>query len=102
MAIADITIFPMGTESTSVSRYIAEIEKVLKKERNRVKIQLTPMSTLIEGDIHDLFEIIEKLHEVPFKHGIMRVETNIRIDDRRDKPLTMEGKLASVAEKMGK
>jgi uncharacterized protein (TIGR00106 family) len=58
------------------------------------------MSTIIEGDIHDLFEIVEKLHEVPFQHGIKRVETNIRIDDRRDKKLTMEGKVASVTEKM--
>jgi uncharacterized protein (TIGR00106 family) len=100
LAIADITIFPVGTDSTSISKYVAEIEKALGKEQGRVKIKLTPMSTLIEGDIHDLFEIIEKLHEIPFSNGIKRVETNIRIDDRRDKQLTMEGKLASVAEKL--
>jgi len=101
LAIADITIFPVGTDSTSISKYVAAIEKALGKEQGRVKIKLTPMSTLIEGDIHDLFEIIEKLHEIPFSNGVKRVETNIRIDDRRDKQLTMEGKLASVAEKLG-
>lgn len=100
MAIVDITIYPVGTETTSVSQYVAEIEKVLEQESDRVKFQLTPMSTLIEGELKDLFEIVQRLHEVPFQHGIKRVETNIRIDDRRDKPLTMAGKIDSVKAKM--
>lgn len=96
MAIVDITVIPIGTENPSVSKYVAEIQEVLKSYDDRIKYQLTPMSTLIEGELPLLFEVVQAIHEVPFKHGLKRVATNIRIDDRRDKPSTMEGKLESV------
>lgn len=102
MAIADITIIPIGTETPSVSRYVADIQKVLEalKEEGKITFQLTPMSTLIEGTIPDLFAAIQAVHEVPFSEGVKRVATNIRIDDRRDKPNTMSGKLESVKRHM--
>jgi uncharacterized protein YqgV (UPF0045/DUF77 family) len=40
------------------------------------------------------------MHEVPFRMGALRVLTTLRIDDRRDKPVTMEGKLAAVRKKL--
>ncbi len=100
MAIVDITIIPIGTETPSVSGYVAEIQEVLKTYEGKVTFQLTPMSTLIEGELPVLFEVIQAIHEVPFKHGIKRVATNIRIDDRRDKISTMEGKLEAVQSKI--
>ncbi|NEU30752.1 MTH1187 family thiamine-binding protein [bacterium LRH843] len=102
MAIVDVTIIPIGTETASVSKYVAEIQEVLRTYDGKVTYQLTPMSTLIEGELPVLFEVIQAIHEVPFKHGIKRVATNIRIDDRRDKEATMAGKLESVREKMEK
>nr|WP_273841183.1 MTH1187 family thiamine-binding protein [Halalkalibacter alkalisediminis] len=96
MAIVDVTVIPVGTESPSVSKYVAEIQEVLKSYDGKIKYQLTPMSTIIEGELPLLFEVIQAIHEVPFKHGLKRVATNIRIDDRRDKLSTMEGKLESV------
>ena len=93
MAIADVTIIPIGTETPSVSAYVAEIQTILEGFKN---YQLTPMNTLIEGELSDLFQVIQTIHEAPFQKGIHRVATNIRIDDRRDKKTTMEGKLASV------
>ncbi|MBH0169558.1 MAG: MTH1187 family thiamine-binding protein [Bacillota bacterium] len=102
MAIVDITIIPIGTETPSVSEYVAEIQKVLQQNKDKVNYQLTPMSTLIEGDLPDLFQVIQQLHEVPFSKGIQRVATNIRIDDRRDKKSTMTGKLEAVEARMNK
>jgi uncharacterized protein (TIGR00106 family) len=58
------------------------------------------MSTLIEGELKDLFDVIQQMHEVPFSNGVMRVATNVRIDDRRDKKSTMEGKLKAVEERL--
>ncbi|MFC7370944.1 MTH1187 family thiamine-binding protein [Fictibacillus iocasae] len=100
MPIADITIIPIGTETPSVSTYVANIHKVLEQHRDKVSYELTPMSTLIEGKLEDLFFVIQKLHEVPFSEGCQRVATNIRIDDRRDKPSTMSGKMAAVQMKL--
>ena len=51
MAIVDITVIPVGTGTPSVSEYVAEIQKVLRQYEGKIKYQLTPMSTLIEGDL---------------------------------------------------
>lgn len=102
LAIVDITIIPIGTNGPSVSNYVVEIHKVLESFGEKVNFQLTPMSTIIEGELPVLFEVIQALHEVPFAKGVQRVATNIRIDDRRDKEQTMSGKLNSVEEKLKK
>lgn len=102
MAIIDISIVPIGTETPSVSGYVADIHKVLEKHNGEIKFQLTPMNTIIEGDLPVLLKVVQEMHEVPFEQGIMRVATTIRIDDRRDKKSTMEGKLASVNSKLNK
>jgi len=98
MAIVDVVIIPVGTNGPSVSKYIAEIQKKLEKFKKQGKIdyQLTPMNTLIEGDLKDLFEVVQVIHELPFDKGLDRVCTNLRIDDRRDKSRKMNDKLKSV------
>ncbi|WP_144551518.1 MTH1187 family thiamine-binding protein [Bacillus mycoides] len=100
MAIVDVSIIPVGTGNPSVSEYVAEVQKVLEKNADRVKYQLTPMNTVIEGDLPVLFEVIQQMHEVPYTKGAKRVATTIRIDDRRDKESTMEKKLNSVRSKL--
>ena len=99
MAVVETTIVPLGTGSTSVSQYVADCHKVLQEEK-RVKYQLTPMGTIIEGDLDVILEVIRKMHEVPFENGAMRVSTSIKIDDRRDKKGSIDQKLNSVKEKL--
>ncbi|WLR49777.1 MTH1187 family thiamine-binding protein [Bacillus tianshenii] len=98
MAIVDVTVIPIGTEGPSVSSYVADIQKVLEryKQGGKINYQLTPMNTLIEGELADLFEVVQAIHEVPFESGIQRVATNLRIDDRRDIKRSMNEKLDSV------
>ncbi|HDK5678891.1 TPA: MTH1187 family thiamine-binding protein [Staphylococcus pseudintermedius] len=98
MAIVDVVVIPVGTEGPGVSQYIAEIQTKLEefKQEGKIDYQLTPMNTLIEGELADLFEVIQAIHELPFNKGLDRVCTNIRIDDRRDKQRKMNDKLDSV------
>ncbi|KIL48522.1 hypothetical protein KP77_23090 [Jeotgalibacillus alimentarius] len=99
MAIADITIIPIGTETPSVSKYVAGIQEVLEKRaaEGNITYQLTPMSTLIEGELSELFNVIQELHESVFSEEIQRVATNIRIDERKDRSdHSMQNKLKSV------
>lgn len=102
VAIVDVTVIPIGTETPSVSEYVAEIQGILKKyeEQGKISYQLTPMNTLIEGELPVLFEVIQAIHESPFQKGIQRVATNIRIDDRRDKKVKMNDKLESVQKRL--
>ncbi|MFC0269990.1 MTH1187 family thiamine-binding protein [Metabacillus herbersteinensis] len=98
MAIVDVTIIPIGTSTPSVSEYVADIQHILQtyQVEGKINYQLTPMNTIIEGELPTLFEVIQAIHEAPFNKGIMRVATNIRIDDRRDRTSTMESKMESV------
>jgi uncharacterized protein (TIGR00106 family) len=98
MAIVDVTVIPIGTETPSVSSYVADIQRVLKEyeKKGQIRFQLTPMNTIIEGELPVLFEVIQAMHEVPFENGLMRVATNIRVDDRRDVKRKMEEKVQRV------
>ncbi|MCQ6266207.1 MTH1187 family thiamine-binding protein [Fictibacillus sp. WQ 8-8] len=100
MAIIDITVIPIGTESPSVSTYVAGIQRVLEKYNDQINYELTSMNTIVEGELDVLLNVIKEMHEAPFQEGIQRVATNIRIDDRRDKKSTMKSKLESVRNKM--
>ncbi len=101
MAIAELTVVPLGTEDTSLSSYVAGCHEVLK-EQDKVEYQLTPMGTILEGDLEDIFEITKKMHEVPFSNGAKRVTTSLKIDDRRDKTASMKQKMSSVEGKLNK
>jgi len=98
MAILEISIVPIGIPGTSLCAYVADCLQVLKQER--VTFELSAMGTNIEGNPRDLMRIAMKMHEVPFKKGAPRVLTTMRLDDRRDKKGTLEGKKKAVRRKL--
>ena len=59
------------------------------------------MSTIFEAeDIKEALDAIGAAHEAIFKTGIKRVITLIRIDDRRDKKVSMKNKVESLISKI--
>lgn len=98
MAMMDITVVPLGTGSPSVSEYVAAAERVIRA--SGLKSVLTPTSTVLEGPLEELLALVPKLHEALVEKGAQRVVTTIRLDDRRDKELTFEGKLQAVERKL--
>jgi uncharacterized protein (TIGR00106 family) len=101
MAMIDISVVPVGTQSPSVSQYVAGAVRILQKEPG-IRYELTAMNTIIEGDLDKLLALAQKMHRSAFDAGAKRVVTTIRIDERRDKPLTIEGKIKAVKEKLGR
>jgi uncharacterized protein (TIGR00106 family) len=101
MAIIDISVVPVGTGKPSVSEYVAGAVRILKNEPD-IKYELTAMNTIIEGDLEKLLSLAQRMHRSAFDAGAKRVVTTIRIDERRDRPLTIEGKIKSVKDKLGK
>ena len=99
MAIAEVSIIPIGTKTPSVSKYVARAISVLQQEKD-IKYELTSMGTIIEGDLGKILRVIRKMHQATFGEGIARVVTTIKIDDRRDKPLTMSGKIESLRKEL--
>ena len=98
MAIAEVSIVPIGTADTSVSDYVAVAVQELK--RSGLGFRLTPMGTIIEGDIKEVLDVIRRMHETPFNKEVKRVYTTMKIDDRRDKDVDMINKVKSVEGKM--
>jgi uncharacterized protein (TIGR00106 family) len=100
MAMIDISVVPVGTKTPSVSKYVAGAVKILQHEPG-IKYELTAMNTIIEGDLDQLLTLARRMHRSAFDAGAERVVTTLRIDERLDKPLTMEGKVKAVKEKLG-
>jgi uncharacterized protein (TIGR00106 family) len=98
MAIAEVSIVPLGTAMTSVSDFVAGAVSILKD--SGLKFELTAMGTIIEGDLVKVMETIQIMHESPFGKGVQRVYTVIKIDDRRDKQTGMGYKVHSVQNKL--
>lgn len=97
MALLQLTIIPMGTQTPNVGDYIVEIQKRLTDMG--ATFTLNDMGTLIEGDAVELLHIVTSLYETPFEIGAMRVVTQITIDDRRDKKVKIGDKIQSVLNK---
>jgi uncharacterized protein (TIGR00106 family) len=99
MAIAEVSVVPLGTKTPSVSQYVARAIKVLEQEK-AVKHETTAMGTIIEGDLDGILAVVKKMHEGIFGEGVARVITTVKIDDRRDKAQSMEAKLDSLKKKL--
>jgi len=65
MAIAEISVVPLGTKTPSVSKYVARAVKILQQEKD-VKYEVTAMGTIVEGDLDKILEVVRKMHEEPF------------------------------------
>ena len=99
MAIVQVSVVPLGTQTTSISNYVARALKVLQNQKS-VSYKLTPMGTVLEGDLDEVLSMVRQMHESVFGEGVQRVVTIVNIDDRRDKTSTMEGKISSVEDKL--
>ena len=99
MAIVQVSIVPVGTKTTSISKYVAQALSILQHQ-GAVAYRLTPMGTILEGDLDNVLSTVRRMHESGFVEGVQRVLTTITIDDRRDKTATMESKVSSVESKL--
>lgn len=99
MAIVEIRITPVGTESTSMSQYLARAISIVKKEPD-IKHQITATGTIIEGDLRRALDVAFRMHQAVLDEHVNRVETSIEIDDRKDRPETIENAVESVISKV--
>lgn len=100
MPIMEISVIPIGTKTPSISKYVASSEKILRRVKD-ARSQITAMGTIVEApSLKELFDIAQKMHKKAFSNGVKRVFTSIAIDDRRDKKISIEGKVVSVKEKL--
>jgi len=99
MAIAEVSVVPLGTKTPSVSQYVARAVKVLEQEKG-TRFEMTAMGTIIEGDLGRILAVVKKMHEETFGEGVTRVLTTVKIDERRDKDQDIKAKLDSLKKKL--
>ena len=98
---AEISIVPVGTSDTSMGKEIAAAYDAIRNIKNLKKVTLTPMSTQIESDnLDNIFQAIHAAHDSAKLVGAKRVISTISIDERLDKPNTLDEKIQSVKTKV--
>lgn len=98
MAIVDLSVVPIGTNSPSVGDFVKEAINIIKK--SNLKYQIAPMGTTIEGDLVKIMDLVKVIHHRFFLLGAQRVLTTIKIDERIDKVQTMEDKIKRVSDEV--
>ena len=98
MAIVAVSISPVGS-GVSVSEYVAAALGVVRGQ-DRIRYRLDPMFTTLEGDLGEIYALIQRMQEAVFAAGAVRVGTVIKIDDRRDREVRMEDKVTAVEERL--
>lgn len=98
--IAYFTIAPVGTKSTSIGSYVATAIKAIDKV-NGMSYEITSMGTIMEAEnLEPILAAVKVAHEALTAKGVLRIESTLIIDDRKDKQRTMKDKVNSVEKHM--
>lgn len=81
----------------SLSPFVARVHKEIASWRG-VESLLTPMGTVLEGDLKDVLALTEHLM-THFADEYERLGVTLKIDYRRSKTNRIKGKIESVLEK---
>jgi len=93
--IAEFSVIPIGM-GESLSHYVAECVKVVQS--SGLDHELTPMGTIVQGDMEQVMTVIMSCHRKVLSMSD-RVMTDIRIDDRKAEH-PMGAKVESVRAKL--
>ncbi|MBW9220250.1 MTH1187 family thiamine-binding protein [Methanothermococcus sp. SCGC AD-155-N22] len=92
MSVAEVSIVPIG-EGPSISKYVKKAIEVFKKYN--LKVEPCAMGTVLEGDLDEIIRAFKEAHETVLNDTV-RVLSTLKIDDRKDKEITIEGKLKAI------
>ena len=98
---AEISILPIGTSNTSISKEVAAAFDAIRKTRSIKTTKLTAMGTQIEANnMKAILNSIEAAHQAVKSTGAKRIISSIRIAERLDASRTLEDEVKSVTEKL--
>ena len=97
---AEISIVPIGTGSTGISKEVAAAFDSIRKTKDIKTTKLTAMGTQVEAnDMRAILNAIEAAHQAVKLTGAKRIISSIRIAERLDASKTLEDEVGSVTEK---
>ncbi|MEJ5226345.1 MTH1187 family thiamine-binding protein [Thermodesulfovibrio sp.] len=96
--LVQFSIVPLGV-GVSLSSYVAKVIKIV--ENSGIPYKLHAMGTIVEGEWDEVMDLIKRCREALLE-DTDRILIEIKIDDRKHSHNRIEGKVASVEEKLGK
>jgi uncharacterized protein (TIGR00106 family) len=91
--LADLSIIPLGV-GTSLSKYIAECERVLRDAGLHPKLHA--FGTEVEGEWDVVMAAVRRCHDVVHDMGAPRVSATLKLSTRTDRDDSLAGKIASI------
>lgn len=76
-ALLSIQIIPKTKNGEDVIPYVDEAIAII--EQSGVKYQVNPLETTMEGDLSELFAIVEKMNEAMIRKGSRNVISQIKV-----------------------
>ena len=83
VVVAEVSIFPLGTGSPSVGRYVAAAIKEL--EASGLRCTPGPMGTTVEAETaEEVYAAVARAQGAVLDLGVGRAYTVLKLDERRD------------------
>ncbi|KAF2124233.1 hypothetical protein P153DRAFT_351105 [Dothidotthia symphoricarpi CBS 119687] len=92
--IADFCLIPLGTPTASVSKQVAEVQRLLKK--SGLSYSMHSAGTTVEGSWDDVMRVIGQCHAMLHQNGVVRIQSDIRVGSRTDKKQGFKDKVDAV------
>jgi uncharacterized protein (TIGR00106 family) len=97
MVLLEFSIFPLG-KGESVSPYVARCLEVV--EASGLDYQCAAMGTTLEGELDQVLAVVRRCFDV-LAADCDRIACNVKIDYRQGRSGQLQGKVASVEQKLG-
>ena len=98
MLLAEISMWPMD-KGESVGAYVAPLLDII--DRSGLPYRLGPLGTCIEGEWDEVMAVVTRCYE-HLSGQSNRIACTIKMDWRRGKAGSLDAKVRSVEEKVGR
>lgn len=82
MVIADVAVMPLRPYAGEEEMYKVVDACIEEIQKSGLKHEIGAMSTTIEGEFEEVFDLLKIIHRIPFNLGCERVITTARIDEK--------------------
>ncbi len=89
-ATADVQVIPIGS-GVSVRREVMRAHAIL--EEADLNVGLHPNGSNVEGELRDILDAVERIHEILHAEGTVRIATYLKIGTRTDKEPSLAAKM---------
>lgn len=96
--LADVCLIPIGTGHASVLDEVTLITQLARELH--LSTTLHSAGTTIEGPWSEVMDLIGQMHEKVHQHGVIRIQSDIRVGTRTDKKQTPQDKIDIVEKKL--